>query len=243
MIEIRHYRMEHTRDSQEAYNKLHAQKRFTHLDSYYLWLLSLLKPQKGEVLLDISTGEGRLVQLANKKGFFAVGIDFSSTGIGIAHQNEPKANWLIGNGEYLPFVDSCIDYITNIGSLEHFQNPEAGIREISRLLKPEGIACILLPNTFSFFGNILYNIRTGYIFDDGQPIQRYHSIMGWYDMLVNNGLMPYKTIGYELVSPRVWEDIVWYILHPQKIIRKFISIFLPKNLSNCIIYLCRKKTS
>lgn len=243
MIEIRHNGMRQTKDTQFAYNELYANKSLNHIDSYYLWLISLIKPKKNGLLLDISTGEGRLVQLAYKKGLKAIGMDFSIKSIEIACRFEPSANWVIGDGENLPFSNSSMDYITNIGSLEHFQNPETGIREISRILKPKGIACILLPNTFSLFGNIFYNIKTGSIYDDSQPLQRYNTYLGWYNMLLNNGLQPYKTFGFELVFPRIWKDFIWYIYHPQKFLRKILSIFLPKNLSNCIVYLCHKENN
>jgi SAM-dependent methyltransferase len=131
----------------------------------------------------------------------------------------PSSGWIVADGELLPLPDMCADYVTHIGSLEHYQDPEAGIREITRVLKPSGVACVLLPNLFGLFGNILYVWKNGHVFDDGQPLQRYDTKGGWKDMLVTNGLVPFHIVRYESEFPRTWQDLAWYLLRPNKLAR------------------------
>lgn len=240
MIEIRHEGMDSTASTQEAYNDIYSTGGLLQRDSFYLWLISLLKPWPGELLVDISCGQGRLVTLAAHQGLKAIGMDFAMDGLRAGQRLAPQAGWAVADGESLPLADHSIDYVTHIGSLEHYQHPEAGMREIARLLKPSGTACVLLPNTFGLFGNIKHAWLTGEIFDDGQPLLRYNTRRGWQDMLVAAGLSPYRVVKYEAEWPRTRADLIWTLKRPLKVVRLFLAWFVPVNLANCIVYLCRK---
>jgi SAM-dependent methyltransferase len=240
MIEIRHENMTDTPNILKAYNDIYENQGIIQHDSFYLWLLSLLNPESGNLILDISCGEGRLVELAHDQGLCAFGMDFSENAVRIGAANCPDAKWSICDGEYLPLPEASFDYITHIGSLEHYADPEAGMAEIARVLKPSGVACVLLPNTFGLLGNIKHVWKTGDVFDDGQPLQRYNTMLGWKSMLVNNGLVPFSIIRYEREWPRTWKDLKWYLVRPIKIARLIFSWFIPINLSNCLVFLCHR---
>ncbi len=47
--------------------------------------------------------------------------------------------YFIANAEALPFPDHSFDVITAMDFLEHVENPEAIIKEFSRVLKPGGL--------------------------------------------------------------------------------------------------------
>lgn len=240
MIEIRHENMTETSKILKAYNSIYESQGISQHDSFYLWLISLLKPGSGSLLLDISCGEGRLVSLAHRQGLCAFGMDFSESAVRIGSADCPGANWTVCDGEILPLLDASIDYITHIGSLEHYADPEAGIAEIARVLKPSGVACVLLPNSYGLFGNIKHVWKTGDIFDDGQPLQRYNTLTGWKNMLVNKGLVPFSILKYEREWPRTWKDLRWYLFRPLKVVRLLSTWFVPLNLSNCLVFLCHR---
>jgi SAM-dependent methyltransferase len=242
MLEIRHEGMDSTFATQQTYNQLYQLKGIRQLDSFYLWLINLLKAPPGACLLDISCGEGRLVVLARQQGLHAIGIDFALAAIMEALGQDTRSYWIVGDGESLPIESASYDYITHIGSLEHYQNPMAGIHEIARVLKPGGTACILLPNSYGFLGNINNVYKTGDIYDDGQPLQRYNTLKGWQRMLESCRLLPFQTLKYERVWPRTLDDLGWYLRHPFTIIRLIFSVLIPVNLGNCIVYLCRRET-
>ena len=241
MIEIRHPQMETSAATRAAYKELYGHQGIQQRDSFYLWLLDLLKPKPGTRLVDISCGQGRLVAFARARGVEAVGIDFAEEAIQKAKSACGNAAWAVGDGEQLPFAAALVDYVTHIGSLEHYQHPEAGMREIARLLKPQGTACVLLPNAFGLFGNIQHVWHKGDVFDDGQPLQRYHTRAGWHEMLVANGLEPIRTVRYERERPRTWADVGWYLLRPAKVARLLLANLVPLNLANCLVYLCRRR--
>lgn len=240
MIEIRHSNMHDTEDTRAAYNQVYQGDGILLRDSFYLWLLNLLKPEPGKLLLDISCGQGRLVKFAQEKGLRAMGMDFAEEAVRKGLADSSQASWAVADGEGLPLREACVDYVTHIGSLEHYQNPEAGMREIARVLKPSGTACVLLPNSYGLFGNIKHVWQTGQVFDDGQPLQHYNTRGGWHDMLAVNGLKTFRTHKYERVWPRTWADLGWYLTKPTKIARLLMTWFVPINLANCLIYLCRR---
>ncbi len=200
-----------------------------------------LEPQPGRRLLDVSCGQGVLVGLARQADIVAYGLDFSRAAIQHARRII-GANFVLGDGMHLPFPDQSFDYITCIGSLEHFSDPLAGMREISRTLRGNGMACILLPNTFSLFGNVNYARKYGAAFDDGQPIQRYNTPVGWSHMLTESGLTVRRIIKYELPWPRTRSDWCWYLRRPRKIIHLLAGMALPANLANCHVFLCVRAT-
>lgn len=239
MLEIRHSQMNTTADTQQAYDEIYAGEGILQLDSFYLWLISLLEPQQGRVLLDISCGQGRLVTLAQKQGLRAMGVDFSMQGVQIGLNETPAAWWVTGDGEQLPYADASMDYVTHIGSLEHYQNPQAGADEIARILKTGGKAVVLLPNSFGLLGNIKYVVRHGDIFDDGQPLQRYGTRRAWESMLTKKGLHVDRVLGFsEIPTPRTLPDWIWLLKRPQKIVRKFLNLFIPINLTNHFVFIC-----
>jgi SAM-dependent methyltransferase len=209
MIEIRHSNMQDTEGTRLAYNHVYRGNGILLRDSFYLWLIDLLKPQPGRLLLDISCGQGRLVKFAREKGLHAMGMDFAEEAVRLGVTDSPQSGWAVADGERLPLHDACIDYVTHIGSLEHYQNPEEGMGEIARVLKPTGTACVLVPNSYGLIGNIKHVWQTGHVFDDGQPLQRYNTRGGWRDMLAAKGLKTFHTYKYEREWPRTWEDLGW----------------------------------
>lgn len=241
MIEIRHQSMSNTAATQAAYNQIYRGEGILLRDSFYLWLISLLKPRPGRLLLDISCGQGRLVKFAQEQGLKATGMDFAEEAVRRAVGQSPQSGWAVADGERLPLSEACVDYVTHIGSLEHYQKPETGMREIARVLKPSGIACIFLPNSFGLLGNIKYAWKTGEIFDDGQPLQRYNTRGGWHQMLTANGLKPFRTLKYEREWPRTWHDLRWYLARPTKLARLFVAGLVPLNLANFLVYLCQSQ--
>ena len=241
MLEIRHEGMQAFTATQAAYNDIYNAEGLMQRDSYYLWLLSLLKAEPDRRLVDISCGQGRLVTLAQKSGLQAMGIDFASEAVQQGQAACQLAGWGIGDGEALPLADQSVDYVTHIGSLEHYLHPRRGAREIARILKQDGKACILLPNAFGLLGNIKYVWQKGDIFDDGQPLQRYATRNVWTNLLEDNGLRVIKTIGYgEVVWPRTRQDALWLVARPQKILRWLLIQLTPLNLSNHFVFICTR---
>lgn len=244
MLEIRHAAIRNGISTQNAYNQLYQAQDLLMRDSFYLWLLELLQPETGKVLLDISCGQGKLTRFAANRKLHAIGLDFAITALSKNANSRTAAQWIVGDGEQIPISDCSVDYVTHIGSLEHYTNPLRGVQEISRILKPQGKACILLPNSFGLFGNIKHVWKTGEIFDDGQPLQRYGTYTTWRSLLELGGLVVLKSIPFSEVNrPRTLKDLFWILKHPQKILRAAFSQMVPFHLTNHFVFLCQPAAS
>lgn len=240
MIEIRGRHITSVQASSAAYDHLHREGHLQQRDSFYRWLISLLNPLPDKRLLDISCGQGALLRFAALARLKAFGLDLSATAVKIAHASNDDTTVGVSDAERLPYGDNTFDYVTNIGSLEHYFHPCQAVQEMSRVLKSNGLACVLLPNTYGLLGNILYVWRTGDVFDDHQPLQRYGTLRQWQDLLERNGLDVVRVFKYERAWPRTWNDLWWYCLRPHKLMRVILSPFIPLNLSSFLVFLCCK---
>jgi SAM-dependent methyltransferase len=112
----------------------------------YPMFLDLLQVRPGTRLLDVSCGSGFLLEAAHARGLEAVGVDLSDQAIRIAKQVAPAARLAVGTGEQLAFRDGTFDYVSCLGSLEHFLDMGQGIQEMLRVAKPDARFCIMVPN-------------------------------------------------------------------------------------------------
>lgn len=244
LLEIRHVEENTPSRVKRAYEAIYTGPGIHQLESFYLWLLDVLSPLPGRRLLDISCGEGILVHRANAWGVEAYGIDLAEAAVRIAYSGRGsatnKSSFAVAAGEYLPYADASFDYVTNIGSLEHFTDVAAGVREIARVLRPNGTALVLVPNLFSLLHNVYEAWRKGRVVDDGQPLQRYATRHDWERLLNANGLAVMRTVKYEREWPRSRSDLAWYLRHPKSLARLILSPFVPLNLANCFVFLCRR---
>jgi len=90
-------------------------------------------------LLDIGCGVGYLLNRIHKESkhkFNLYGLDSSIVAINKGKINYPYINLYCEDGENTNFKDNMFDVVISYGSLEHFNNPENAIKEISRILKP-----------------------------------------------------------------------------------------------------------
>ena len=224
-----------------AYNAIYESKGIAQLTSFYKWIFSLLAPESGKRFLDISCGSGALVAEARCRGLYAYGVDLSDKAVHDANAVLGTTCAAVGDAESLPFAGDAFDFVTNIGSIEHYLHPERGVAEIARVLNAEGQACILLPNSYSLLENVWTVMRTGDVGDQGQPIERYATRVQWEKLLCDNGLSVCRTVRYNLAIPRAWSDWIWYVKRPRKLLWLLASLFVPLNLSGCFVFLCKKR--
>jgi SAM-dependent methyltransferase len=164
-------------------------------------------------------------------------VDFSEQAIRIA-RGRGGEDYTVGNGEALPYKTGTFDYLTSIGSLEHYEDPLLGAREMARILAPGGTALILLPNTFGILHNVWTALRKGLPAIDQQPIQRYGTVKEWEELLREGGLGIHKVYKYEREFPLNWADARWYLHHPKNLIRLLLTPLVPLNWACCFVFIC-----
>jgi ubiquinone/menaquinone biosynthesis C-methylase UbiE len=104
-------------------------------------------PTGGNVL-EVAPGPGYLsIELAKSSKYKVTGLEISKTFIGIAQDNAKKANVDVqfrhGNASAMPFEDMTFDFIICVAAFKNFTQPVEAIREMYRVLKPNGKACIV----------------------------------------------------------------------------------------------------
>lgn len=241
-IEIRHTGIDDSAASQQQYDAIYQNRPIQHRDSFYLWLLGLLNPRRGERLLDVSCGRGRLGDLAARFGVEAHGVDFSFEAVRAARDSSTNQRAIVSDAMALPYAADAFDFVTNVGSIEHYESPLAGLREMARVLRPSGRALILVPSAFHYL-HVWFVWRNGHVFDDGQPIQRYGTSADWQELLVEAGFIVERVVGYDQEPPQTIRDALWYFRRPGKLLRALITPLLPVDAANCIVFLCRSRAN
>ena len=108
------------------------------------WILKIIKAKgvekKKTKLLDIGCGGGFLTNALIKEGIQVTGLDISEDAINIAkHYDETKrVHYLKGDAYDLPFLENSFDFVCAMDFLEHVNNPEKVIQQVSKVLKPGG---------------------------------------------------------------------------------------------------------
>lgn len=222
-----------------AYDVIYSEGDLSQIGSFYRWYCGLLDLKPGGRFLDVSCGAGEMVELAAQAAQLSFGVDISEQAARTTRKRTgDRAEIGVSAGEALPFAGNSFDIITNIGSLEHFNDPAKGVQEMSRVLKPDGKAVILVPNTFSLLDNVWAAMTVGITPYDNQPIQRYGARQDWTVLLERNGLSIKRVIKYERAWPRTRLDWKHTLRHPRDLVRLLISPFLPTNLSYAFIFIC-----
>lgn len=92
-------------------------------------------------ILDVGCGAGFLTNFMAENGFNVSGIDLSQESLNVAHKHDTtkKVRYKLANAYELPYPDQSFDIITSLDFLEHVDSPQSVIKEVSRVLKPNGL--------------------------------------------------------------------------------------------------------
>lgn len=123
----------------------------------YRIFLTLLEAKKGESLLDVACGLGRMIAVCNESELQPSGIDISDIAVQKASLKYNDADIRVGNAENLPYSDRTFDYITCLGSLERMLDRKKALSEMRRVLSDDGKMCLLVRNSESWFWKFIQN--------------------------------------------------------------------------------------
>lgn len=90
----------------------------------------------------------RILQWVQRQGAEVVGVDISAAVVRMARAEFAGAPLAAANADVraLPFPDASFDAVYSMGTIEHFPETEAAMREIHRVLTPSGRAIVGVPN-------------------------------------------------------------------------------------------------
>ena len=97
-------------------------------------------PTQPNAVLDVGCGTGRLLRAIHERWPDAVltGVDPTAGMVEMARELTPYATFKLSFAEELPLPDASFDVVTSTFSFHHWSNQAAGLREIARVLQPEG---------------------------------------------------------------------------------------------------------
>lgn len=103
-------------------------------------------------ILDVGTSTGTNLRLLREDGFTNVsGLDFSPEAISFC---KSKGFDGVKQGDIcaMPFDDNCFDLVLATDIIEHVDDDVQAVREIARVLRPDGRAIVTVPAFMSLWG-------------------------------------------------------------------------------------------
>jgi demethylmenaquinone methyltransferase / 2-methoxy-6-polyprenyl-1,4-benzoquinol methylase len=97
----------------------------------------------GGLALDVACGSGKLSQALLALGGRVVGLDFSAGMLAVAEARAPGPRYVRGDAHALPFPDASFDAATMAFGLRNLADPERGLAEMHRVLRPGGRGVVL----------------------------------------------------------------------------------------------------
>jgi demethylmenaquinone methyltransferase/2-methoxy-6-polyprenyl-1,4-benzoquinol methylase len=97
----------------------------------------------GDGVLDVACGTGDLAIASHEVGGKVTGLDFSEPMLERARRKSTQIEWMEGDALALPFADGSFDAVTIGFGLRNLPNPERGLGELRRVLRPGGRVAIL----------------------------------------------------------------------------------------------------
>lgn len=152
--------------------------------NHLIGLANKLGIGKDDLVLDIACGLGGWLRVCAARHAKVHGIDLSSKAIDFCKQALPAGEFYAQPAESLPFEDARFDYVTCLGSLEHFVQPEIALREMLRVAKPDAKFILLVPNK-DFLTRKL-KLYSGTNQKDAKEVVR--SLEEWRDLFEGSGL-------------------------------------------------------
>jgi len=112
--------------------------------------LEEVAPNRGELILDIGCGKAIDGAHLSTKGAMVIGLEPSKLMMVRAKEYLSEQNAEValaqGIGETLPFKSHSFDKVMCKGALDHFFSPSKTMKEIARVLKPEGEMIVSIAN-------------------------------------------------------------------------------------------------
>ncbi|MGZ3865262.1 MAG: bifunctional demethylmenaquinone methyltransferase/2-methoxy-6-polyprenyl-1,4-benzoquinol methylase UbiE [Bacteroidia bacterium] len=132
--------------------------------------VAVFKNKKPQFILDVASGTGDFaIESLKADPQKVTGVDISAGMLEIGKQKikklnlENKIELQLADAEHLPFADNYFDVITVGFGVRNFENLEAGLKEMQRVLKPGGDLVIIEFSKPSGLFSYLYKFYFSYI--------------------------------------------------------------------------------
>lgn len=117
-------------------------------------IINALIKKRHDILkaLDAAAGNGYMTKWLVENGFEVTALDINPN-----NWNVPGVECRYSDfNKSIEFADNSFDLVVSIETIEHLENPFNFIRELSRVMKPNGVVIISTPNVHSIRSRIRY---------------------------------------------------------------------------------------
>lgn len=115
---------------------------------------------RGRRVLEIGVGAGTDHVNWLRAGARAIGIDLTAAGVRLTRERAAleglRANAFVADAEALPFRNAAFDMVYSYGVLHHTPDTRRAIQEVHRILKPGGVAKVMIYHRPSIVGFLLW---------------------------------------------------------------------------------------
>lgn len=139
-------------------------------------------PLDGKRILDVGCGVGEFVRRMREFSEQVCGVDID--GERVRRGAEQVPNLALSVGEQLPFADDTFDVVLLHEVIEHVTDDLATLREVRRVLRPDGRAVIFCPNR-------LYPFETHGVFLGKRYVFGNMPLVNWLPDAVRQRLVPH----------------------------------------------------
>jgi len=118
-------------------------------------VLDLLKPARGELILDAGCGTGIFTRAFADRGADVVGLDISWAMLrwGQKKNGALSSRTVTAEMALLPFADGVFDKTVSITALEFIVDEKKAVSELFRVTKPGGVVIVATLNSLSPWAN------------------------------------------------------------------------------------------
>jgi len=222
------------------YNKKYQQYGIKTMrpESAYTVFLDHLGLQHGGALLDIACGTGFLLKQALQRSAVVSGIDISEQAIEVCKSVVPSATLKVAAAEELPFENEQFNWLTCLGSVEHFIDPEKALSEMHRVTTPTAKFCIVVPNK-----KYLFDLLSGNHGTEQQEIKEtLRSYKGWSSFFENNGFCIEKVYQDQWIRESLSHvSTVSWIESLKITIKRVLWKYMPLSYTYQFIFILSKK--
>jgi len=116
----------------------------------YGWPPAMLEGLRGETALDLAAGTGKLTALLVERYAHVFAVEPLAGMRALLERNIPDATALAGSAERIPLDDASVDAVL-VAEAFHWFDSAAAVREIARVLRPDGPVLVCFNDWLSPF--------------------------------------------------------------------------------------------
>jgi O-antigen biosynthesis protein len=115
---------------------------------------------EGRTVLDVASGEGYGACWLSTRAKQVVGVDNATDTVNHAtarYGGSGNVRFVLGDAMYLPVASGSIDLVVSFETIEHLDDAEAFLAEITRVLSPSGMVLLSTPNKKTYSDETGFN--------------------------------------------------------------------------------------